>query len=34
METLDMIIRVYTDDGDELILFPKKLETNLVVIFL
>ena len=33
METLNMIIRVYTADGDELILFPKKLETNLVVIF-
>ena len=34
MEALDMIISGYTDDGSELILYPKKLETDLVVIFL
>ena len=35
MLTLDLIIRGYTDDGDELILFPKELEeTDLVLLIL
>ena len=36
IKILDMIIRRYTDDGPELILYPKrnKLETDLVIIYL
>ena len=29
-----MIIRMYTDDGSKLILYPKILETDLVIIYL
>ena len=35
METLDLTIRRYTDDGPELILYQKKIkETDLVILFL
>ena len=35
METLDLIIRRYSDDGPKLILYQKKLkETDLVILFL
>ena len=33
METLDMIIKMYTNDA-EFMLYPKKLETDLVIIYL
>ena len=29
-----MIIKMYTDDGPKLILYPKKLETGLVITYL
>ena len=34
METLDMIIKMYTDDSPEFTLYPKKLENDLVIIYL
>ena len=34
METLDMIIKMYTDDGPEFMLYPKKLDNDLVIIYL
>ena len=36
IKTVDMIIRRYTDDGPELILYPKKkkLETDLAIRYL
>ena len=33
MLALDLLMREHTDDGDELILYPKELKTDLVVLF-